>query len=185
MKLLDAVNTVLPFMGEHPVTTVESSRHPTVDLIVAAIDRHRLTMLSEGYWFNEETHKILVNTDGRINVPETALAVSGIDCDVNIEGEYFYDVANHTFQFTKPITVKLSIAKPFEHLPYTFAMLLTYKAGVDVYTADFGVESAIQVMNSRVIEYGEKLHQEELNHRRYNGVRQTVRRLRGYNLYWR
>ena len=184
MKLLDAVNTVLPFMGEHPVTSIEVSKHPTVDLIVAAIERHRLAMLSEGYWFNEETHTILVNTDGRINVPEQALAVYGIDCDVNIEGEYFYDVANHTEFFTRPIKVKIMVSKPFEKLPLTFAMLLTYKAGVDVYTADFGVESAIQIMTARVVEYSDKLHKEELHHRRYNGINKTLRRLNGFSR-WR
>ena len=54
MKLLDAVNTVLPYLGEHPVTDIDTA-HPTVDLIVAAINRHREAFLSEGWWFNEGT----------------------------------------------------------------------------------------------------------------------------------
>lgn len=72
MKLLDAVNTVLPYLGEHPVTDLDTA-HPTVDLILAAIERQRSSLLAEGWWFNERTLTLPVNTAGRLMHPQRLL----------------------------------------------------------------------------------------------------------------
>ena len=105
MKLLDAVNTVLPYMGEHPVTDLDTA-HPTVDLIIKAIDRQRQALLAEGWWFNERTLTLPVNTDGKIDAPTEIISIYGLDCDVDIRGDDLIDTYTGSWLFSAPIKVE-------------------------------------------------------------------------------
>lgn len=180
MKLLDAVNTVLPFLNEHTITSVEDTQHPTVGLIVAAIERHTRAMLLEGYWFNELEQTLLVNTDGRINAPESAMAIYGLDCNVSLRDEFLFDLDTGSYYFTKPIKVRIIESQLFQELPEQAALTITYSAGVEVYTADFGVESAVGMLQ-QLAEYNrQQLRQEELRNRKYNNGNYVRTRMRGF-----
>lgn len=176
MELLNAVNTVLPYLGEHVVTQVEGARHPTVDLIVSAIERQRVSLLSNGWWFNEMFLTLNVNTDGQIEVPENTLEIYGIDCNVVPQGEKFFDLDNGTFYFTKPIKIKALMDWEFEDLPNPAALYITYMAGVEVYTADLGAENAIQVMQNYATRNYGLLMQSHLRNKKLNSVQQARRR---------
>lgn len=173
MELLEAVNTVLPHLGEHVVTRVEGARHPTVDLIVAAIDRHRLRVLSEGKWFNELTVTLPVNTDGQIDVPTDTLAAYGGDCSVAILGDNFKDLRTGSMYFKNPITVKLVVDVDFDELPLNVAQYITYTAGAEVYTQDYGYEKSIPVLQQLASDNKILIHQEELRQRKYNSQKRT------------
>lgn len=177
MKLLDAVNTVLPYLGEHPVTDIDTT-HPTVDLIVKAIDRQRQALLAEGWWFNEGTVTLPVNTDGKIDTPTGIISIYGLDCDVEIDGANLRDTYNNSEYFSAPITVELIKDTPFEKLPLYAAHVCLYNAATEVYTADFGVESSVQVLQSLSENARMKLNQENLRKRRYNSS--AFRRPSGY-----
>lgn len=171
MKLLDAVNTVLPHLGEHVITSIETTKHPTVGLIVAAINRQTRALLTEGYWFNERTITLQVNTDGRINAPEKAIAIYGVDCTVSIEGEYLYDIEAGSYYFDRPITVKIIRDIPFEHLPEYAALCIAYNAGAEQYTTDFGVESAVGSLQALAEWNRQMLRQEERRNRKSNSTK--------------
>lgn len=173
MELLEAVNTVLPHLGEHSVTRVEGARHPTVDLIVAAIQRHRMRVLSEGLWFNEITITLPVNTDGMIDVPNDVLAVYGVDCNVEMLGGNFIDLDTGGKTFTKPIKVKLIQDVPFEDLPLNVAQYVTYKAGAEVYIQDYGYEESVPFLEQAAITSELFVKQENLRKRKYNSQRRT------------
>ena len=168
MDLLNAVNTVLPYLGEHVITRIEGAQHPTVDLILAAIERQRTTLLVDGWWFNELTLTLPVNTGSQIDVPTEVLTVYGIDCTVSIDGEKFYDLELGTRYFTKPIKVKLIRDIAFDRLPAQCALYLTYLAATEVYLADYGADAtltSLQVLAERNLI---SLRQENLRNRRYN-----------------
>lgn len=184
MRLLDAVNTVLPHLGEHPITAIETTKHPTVDLIIAAIERQTRSLLTEGYWFNELILTLPVNTDGRINTPENALDIYGIDCNVSIEGEQLFDLNTGSYYFTRPIKVKIIRDIPFEHLPEQAALCVTYNAGAEQYVTDFGVENSVGALQSLAEWNRQLLRQEELRKRRYNNLRYVKSRMKGFNK-WR
>lgn len=173
MELLQAVNTVLPHLGEHVVTRVEGSKHPTVDLITAAIDRHRLGVLSEGLWFNEIHLTIPVNTDGQIAVPSNVLAVYGDGCNVEMYGEVFLNLDTGGTQFTDPIKVKLVQDVPFDKLPVSLALYLTYAAGTEVYLQDFGYEKHLPLLQQLANQHWVKVSQENLRKRKFNSLRNT------------
>lgn len=176
MELLKAVNAVLPHLGEHVITRIEGTKHPTVDLITSAIERQRLTVLSEGLWFNEMKIQLLVNTDGQIDVPAGTIAVYGIDCDVELDGEKFYDLDTGSRYFTRPIWVKLIRDIEFERLPINVALAITYAAGAEVYVQDYGAENSVQELQRMAERNWVLVHQENLRKRRYN----TQRRARSH-----
>ena len=78
MELLEAVNTILPFMEERPVTSVDV-RHLTVALIVDRINFARDNILNEDFWFNSEQKKFYLSTEGKVAVPTNVLALYTTD----------------------------------------------------------------------------------------------------------
>lgn len=176
MELLQAVNTVLPHLGEHVITRVEGSKHPTVDLILAAIDRVRIRTLSEGLWFNDREVTLPVNTDGRISTPTNTLAVYGVGCSVELQGQHLLDLDESTTYFTKPIKVRLIRDVPFEYLPLNVALYCTYEAACEVYTQDFGYEKSYDVLQQLASKAWVKVSQENLRKEKYNSQKRSRRR---------
>lgn len=173
MDILKAVNTVLPHLGEHVVDRVEGAKHPTVDLILSAIERNRQSILAEGLWFNELTLTIPVNTDGQIDAPQDTLAIYGIDCNVELDGTRLFNLSTGSHYFTKPITVKIMRDVPFERLPVNVALYLTYSAGSEVYLQDYGVEGSVQELQRLANRSWVLVTQENLRKRNYNSQRKT------------
>lgn len=178
MKLLDAVNTVLPYLGEHPVTDTDTA-HPTVDLIIKAINRQREAVLAEGWWFNEGTLTLPLSTEGKVSTPTKILSIYGVDCDVEINGTELFNLAENSEFFTAPITVEIIKDISFEQLPLYAAHTVLYNAAVEVYTADFGVESSVQMLQSLAENARQKLMQENIRKRKYNSS--AFRRPSGYS----
>lgn len=179
MELLQAVNAVLPHLGEHTITRVEGAKHPTVDLILGAIDRHRLSILAEGLWFNESTVVLPVNTDGQIDVPQGTIAVYGIDCNVELDGERFFDLNTASRYFSTPITVRLVRDVQFNRLPINVALCVTYRAGAEVYIQDYGAENTVPQLQELANTNWVQVTQENLRKRKYNSQVRTRRRIVG------
>lgn len=179
MELLQAVNAVLPHLGEHVITRIEGTKHPTVDLITAAIDRQRLTVLSEGLWFNEVTVTLPVNTDGRIDVPAGTIAVYGVSCDIEMDGQRFMDLVTGSTLFTAPIEVKLVRDVEFNRLPINVALAITWAAAAEVYLQDYGRENSVEELQRMADRSWIMVHKENLRKRKYNTQQRTRGRIQG------
>lgn len=184
MLLLDAVNTVLPYLGEHKITNVIESKHPTVNLIVDAIERQNKGACAEGWYFNTYNTKIPVNTSGRIDVPKDILAVYGLNKAVSIDGEFFFDLDNNTRYFTETLEVRLIKYIDFEKLPYYMAQYVMYRACHEMYIQDNGTDSTSQIILQLSSEARNMLRQENLRTRGYNSrhnlIRQNYYATRGF-----
>lgn len=180
MTELEAVNTVLTYLGDHTVTRVEGSRHPTVGLIIAALKRQRQALLSEKWWFNKRKFEFQPNTDGKVNVPEGTLAVYGISHEVEIEGEYFYCVRTGSMKFPNGLHAEIIQDKEFSDLPSTVAMYVMYKAAIEVATADQGVGDQIQILMSLASENYKQMFREQCRKSGFNS-KATVRRQAKFN----
>ncbi|URQ05184.1 tail tubular protein A [Acinetobacter phage APK127v] len=179
MTLLEAVNAILPYLGQHVITRVEDSRNPTVSRIVAAIDRQRKSVLAEGHWFNEVPNKVLLlNTDKTIDAPLNTLAIYGNTKRVAKRGPKLYDIDNDTRYFTGPVKVKVIYDYPFEELPEYAAQYITYLAGIEVYVSDYGMENSIQLMTERKEANRLLLVQENMRNRKWNSNDAAMRRSR-------
>ena len=168
MNLLEAVNTVLPYIGAHVVTSIENTTHPTVSLIVRAIDRQRKSLITRGWWFNTVVEELPVTVDGRINVPTYTVSLYGLDNQVEIQGNYLFDLTNNTRYFKQPTKVKLVKDTSFEELPYYAQMVVVYRACAEVYIQDYEYNNTVQILNSIVAENMRDLQQEDIRKMKYN-----------------
>ena len=72
MKLLDAVNLVLPKLGERPVTSLEV-KHPTLAVLLPIIEQTQVNTLQRGWWFNEYEYTAYPNAQGEIDIGATSV----------------------------------------------------------------------------------------------------------------
>ena len=63
MKLLDAVNTILPYLGEANVTST-TARNTTVQSILQQIETAKRALLATGWWFNTVSVTLYPGSDG-------------------------------------------------------------------------------------------------------------------------
>lgn len=185
MTELEAVNTVLPYLGDHTVSRVEGSRHPTVGLIIAAMDRQRKALLNEKWWFNKRIHNFAPNTNGKINVPEGTLAVYGKSANVEIEGEWFYCIETGSFQFPNGLVAEIVRDEPFKELPHCVAMYVTYKAALEVAVADMGVEDQTRILINLMDENYKQMFREHTRKSGFNSKNVARKGARIYSTMWR
>lgn len=148
MQLLTAVNAILPKLGEHPVTSLES-RNPTLGVILPQIDLEIDSILMRGYWFNTfEGVELFPNSEGEIDVPEGTLSwISNRDQTMLVQrGERFYNMQTRSYVFPVGTKIKGTLRQRmgFEDLPESAAQFVLYSALVTIYITDLGLEAVVQ-----------------------------------------
>lgn len=171
MDLLTAVNTILPFLETNPVTTIDS-KHPTVAAILASIDNARLLTLSDGYWFNKERKTFYLTPESKILAPTSTLALYPTkNQNYEIRGDYIYDLDNGSFTFTEGFDATIYTDIKFEELPLFAALTVQWRAAVDTYTQDYGIESTVKMLIERESEALALLERENLRKLQYSAMR--------------
>ena len=171
MDLLTAVNTILPFLEANPVTTVDT-KHPTVAAILASIDNARLLTLSDGYWFNKERKTFFLTPENKILAPLNTLALYPTqNQNYEIRGDYIYDLDNSTFTFTQGFDAVVYMDIQFEELPLFAALTVQWRAAVNAYTQDYGMEGTIKLLMEREREADALLERENLRKLQYSAMR--------------
>lgn len=143
MKLLTAVNLILPKLGEHTVTSVES-RHPTLGIILPQLDLKLGTVQGRGWWFNTQAELTLYPDNlGKIAVPENLLSFEAFDEYPAMHSEEFWNSKTGLYKFDGPISGKAIYRFGFEDLPESAARLVLYEACVEAYLTDIGREPIV------------------------------------------
>ena len=131
MSKLDAVNLILADLGDRPVNSLVDANRLDVTLAIQAIDASTRGILSLGWWFNEETIELTVDSAGRYNLPDDWTAIkylsggptSGEHGVPNFvaRGRRLYDTTNNTDIFLLAPAVTLHFARllEFEDMPMT------------------------------------------------------------------
>lgn len=131
---LEAINTMLSTIGEAPVNTVEDNG--VVDAVMA---RQILSSVSRevqarGWHFNTEKDYVLTPSfpDGEMVLPKTLLRIdtTKLDRDVDVvqRGQRLYDRRNHTYKFSKALTVDMIVLLSFEELPEAARQYITLRS---------------------------------------------------------
>lgn len=131
---LEAINTMLSTIGEAPVNTVEDNG--VVDAVMA---RQILSSVSRevqarGWHFNTEKAYVITPSypDGEMVLPKTLLRIDtvGVDRGVDVvqRGQRLYDRRNHTYKFSKALTVDMVILLAFDELPEAARQFITIRA---------------------------------------------------------
>ena len=130
---LEAVNTMLRYLGETPVNSITSGSLPLsatlATTVLADISRE---VQSEGWHFNTAP-KVTLSPD--VSTKEIVVATDVIKADPNditkdyvLRGTKLFDRANNTYQFDNDIIVNTTSLLDWDLLPQTARRYITLKA---------------------------------------------------------
>lgn len=119
---LEAVNQCLAAIGEAPVNRVDDSGLADADVALRTLSNVSREVQQAGWHWNTEINLPLApDVDGFLSVPANTLRVDTVGndrgTDVVQRGQRLYDRANHTYVFTRPVTVELVVLLDFEEIP--------------------------------------------------------------------
>ena len=143
MKLLDAVNLILPKLGEHRVTSIDN-KHPTLAIILPEIENELKKLLARGWWFNEFDYKAYPDSEGAIvlgtntleftpKYPNTAVA----------RGLSLYNPVTLSYVFDRYVEGRVREYVDFEQIPESAAQSVLYNALVSSYATDIGMTNEV------------------------------------------
>lgn len=168
MLLLDAINFMLPKLGEHEITSVDD-RHPTVAVITPEIEDSLRTLLNRGWWFNEFETTLYPDTNKNINLGTDVLSVVPLRGYKAVQrGRRLYNPATLDYEFSEPLPCKVRQYVQFEEIPETAAIFVRNTALCVVYTADIGITTEIQKWESQSMKAESDLVAEHLRNKKYN-----------------
>lgn len=130
-------------MGEHPVTRIDI-KHPTLAVILPVIQSNIDKELMRGWWFNEFVHTLYPNNERGIGLPDDTLAfIPEEGFEGSVRNKRLFNAATLDFLWDTPVKGVLQLRLPFEDLPESFATFVFYKALVQIYLVDIGLESVV------------------------------------------
>lgn len=145
MKLLDAVNLIMPKLGERPVTSLEV-KHPTIAVLLPIIEHTRRTTLNRGWWFNTYPYTGYPDPDGKITVGVDTLSFVPDCAGVAVQrGTSLFNPATLTDVFTGPVSGEVTQDVDFELLPESVATHVFYASLIEAFTTDLGVTQELSV----------------------------------------
>ena len=169
MKLLDAINLILPMFGEATITRIDR-KHPTVALILDNLNAVKMTVLAEGWWFNTSNTKLYPNPEGIISTPADLLSIESRK-PIEARGAVLVDFEKDSRIFKEPVECSISYDMAFEDLPYSVANYITHRTALVAYTKDYGYEDLYQVLAVGEQKAYQKMLAEHLRKKKYSSTR--------------
>lgn len=176
MLLLDALNEILPVLGEHRVTST-SVKHPTLAIILPQLEAQRRELLVKGWWFNRfDGWTLQRNNEGFIETPADMLSFVP-DCENAIaRAGRLFNGDTLSYVWDRNVTGTLTLDVPFEELPETVATYVFRKALVLAYTTDIGLEQVVQVWANEAAQAKIAMEREHLRQKKYTSRRSRMYR---------
>ena len=166
MDLLKAVNSILPKLGEHPVTNL-NLKHPTLAIILPVVESTLDTVLSRGWWFNEYDYTVYPDSEQEAAVPVDTLEFLPDEEGPVVRGLRFYNTRDNSFKFTASFKGKLKERLQFDEVPESVARLVLYSALVEVYLTDIGLEQVVREWENMAEVADGQACSEHLRNKRY------------------
>lgn len=173
MELLTAVNRILPTLGEHPVTSL-NTKHPTLAIILPKIDLKIDDLTIQGYWFNTFDVALYPDSEGGIAIPVDTLTFVPTKEPAIQRGRKLYNAASQTYVWTKPVDALITTRIPFAELPESMALFVMYSVMVTSYVTDIGLEQDVQLWQSEMAKAEARVMSEHLRNMKYS-TRKTQR----------
>lgn len=167
MRLIDAVNLVLPKLGEHPVTNLDIS-HPTLGIILPEMEETRQELLLEGWWFNEFEYTAFPDPEGFIDIGTETLSFIPHKEPAILRDGRLYNADTRSYVWDTEVVGLVKEDVPFESLPETAARCILYTATVAAVATDIGMTNEVQLWASRAQDARGALIAEHLRHRKYS-----------------
>lgn len=170
MKLLDALNTALPYLNA-PAATSVTSKHPTIGALLAAFDVARQEVLDLSLWFNTRTVYLYPDAStGVIFSPSRVRSLYPIDTEDIIEprGDTLFNLTQNTTVFTDKVQFRVVDDLDFSDLPAAAAGVVLYKGAASVYVAKFGMDNTAQLLMKNQRDQEILLQREHLRKKQFN-----------------
>jgi hypothetical protein len=140
---LEAINTMLDGIGESPITSLEVSGLVEVAKAKALLNEVSIAVQTTGWHFNsEQKYPLVRDLDGYITIPQNVLQVDTAeeqgDIDVTQRGTRLYDKKNHTYVFTKDLSVDIVFYLPWDELPQAARRYIMIRAARVFQTRELG-----------------------------------------------
>lgn len=142
MRLLDAVNLVMPKLNERPVTTLQQ-KHPTLAILLPIIDNTRRMLLNKKWWFNVYDYVGHPDPDKFIYLGKDVLAFYPDAPNIVVRGDRLYDLSKRTYEFTDKVKGVVVEDVEFDFLPEAAAQTVLYASLVEMYTTDIGMSKEL------------------------------------------
>lgn len=168
MQLLEAINLILPKLGEHRVTRLDV-KHPTLAIILPEVEYEIKRLLLKGWWFNEFDTTLYPDKEGHISVGTDILTFTPKYPDTAVQrGARLYNPQDRSYVFDEPIEGRCREYVPFEELPESAAQAVYYTALVTCYGTDIGLTNEVQLWGSAAQAAAGDLLAEHLRQKRFN-----------------
>lgn len=168
MKLLTAINEVLPKLGERPVTSTDS-RSPTLAVVIPQIEATTRNLLTQGWWFNEHTTTLYPDSEGYIALPSNTLKLLSEPTKPAVQrGLRLFNLADQTEKWTGPVKATITVNLGFEELPESVAQAVLYSALVVIYGTDIGLEEVVRLWTTMSNDAQARMESEHLQNMRYS-----------------
>lgn len=166
MTYLEAINTVLRYLGEYPVEDADIM-YPTVDMIKPALEEQRVSLLIQGWWFNTNYNRKLDPDElGQVIVPDCTLLCIPVQDTFIWNGTYIARADGTPPNAVVPVDLVVDIC--FEDLPVTAQRAIVYAAAYAVYVGDFGEDNTSQSLMRQAGAYFQSLTAQHTRMRKYS-----------------
>lgn len=150
---LQAINTMLSFIGESPVSSITGNIGTDVAVAKNILDETSMSVQSQGWFFNRELDTT-VSRDTSNKVPLEANCVQ-IEASApyqyfyqyTIRNQYLYDLKNKTDIFTYDPKVDKVLVQQFEHLPEYARRYIVVKASRRFAARYIGASELVKLAN--------------------------------------
>lgn len=169
MKLLTAINGIMPVLGEHTVTSVQS-KNPALAVILPNIDIEIDNISTSGLWFNTFETTYYPDPEKYIALGADVLTVVPTNPSVNCvqRGLRLMNADTQDYFWDAPVEARITTRVDFEELPESVAKFVFYTALVAAYATDIGLEGSIQLWQQKAGFAMTDLTREHLRNRRYS-----------------
>jgi len=131
---LQAINTMLSFIGESPVSAITGNIRTDVAVAINILNETSMSIQSQGWYFNRE-FDVTQNRDSNNKVPLDSNCVQAEASapyqylyQFTIRNGFLYDLKNHTDVFTFNPKLDKVLVQQFEHLPEYARQYIVVKA---------------------------------------------------------
>lgn len=174
MILLEAVNLILPKLGEHRVTSL-TLKHPTLAVILPEIDNELRQLLMKGWWFNEFDTTLYPDSEGAIFLGTEVLTFTPECAGVAVQrGNQLFNPVTLSYAFTTSVKGRVRQYVEFDLLPEAAAQYVYYSGLVNAYITDIGLTQEVQAWGNKAQAAWSDLLAEHLRQRKYS-TRQSVK----------
>ena len=150
---LQAINTMLSFIGEAPVSSITGNIGTDVAVAKNILDETSMSVQSQGWFFNRELEITMArDTSNKVPLDSNCVQVEASApyqylYQYTIRNGYLYDLKNKTDVFTSDPQVDKVLVQQFEHIPEYARRYIVVKASRRFAARYIGASELVKLAN--------------------------------------